>query len=77
MSGMDMNKMLKQVQQMQAQMQKAQEEADDRAVEATGGGMVKIVKATGGGEMSEIKIDPQGRSTRTTPKCSRTSCSPL
>ena len=57
MSGMDMNKMLEQVQQMQAQMQKAQEELRTETVEATaGGGMVKVV-ATGGGEIREIKID--------------------
>ena len=59
MSGMDMNKMLEQVQQMQAQMQKAQEELRTETVEATaGGGMVKVV-ATGGGEIREIKIDPK------------------
>ena len=59
MSGMDMNKMLEQVQQMQAQMQKAQEELRTATVEATaGGGMVKVV-ATGGGEIREIKIDPK------------------
>jgi DNA-binding YbaB/EbfC family protein len=56
---MDMNKMLEQVQQMQAQMQKAQEELRTETVEATaGGGMVKVV-ATGGGEIREIKIDPK------------------
>jgi DNA-binding YbaB/EbfC family protein len=59
MSGMDMNKMLEQVQQMQAQMQKAQEELKNETVEASaGGGMVTVV-ATGGGEIKEIKIDPK------------------
>jgi nucleoid-associated protein EbfC len=56
---MDMNKMLEQVQQMQAQMQKAQEELKNETVEASaGGGMVTVV-ATGGGEIKEIKIDPK------------------
>ena len=56
---MDFNKMMEQVQQMQAQMQKAQEELRTETVEATaGGGMVKVV-ATGGGEIREIKIDPK------------------
>lgn len=55
---MDMNKMLKQVQEMQAQMARAQEELANEVVEASaGGGMVKV-KATGAGEVVEIKIDP-------------------
>jgi nucleoid-associated protein EbfC len=58
-SGMDMNKMLQQVQQMQEQMQKAQQELKNEIVEATaGGGMVKVT-ATGGGEIRGIKIDPK------------------
>jgi nucleoid-associated protein EbfC len=53
---MDMNKMLQQVQQMQAEMAKAQEELAKEIVEASvGGGMVKV-KATGGGEIVEVKI---------------------
>jgi nucleoid-associated protein EbfC len=53
---MDMNKMLQQVQQMQAEMAKAQEELAKETVEASvGGGMVKV-KATGGGEIVEVKI---------------------
>ena len=56
---MDMNKMLEQVQQMQAQMQKAQEELKNETVQASaGGGMVTVV-ATGGGEIKSIKIDPK------------------
>ena len=59
MSGMDMSKMLEQVQQMQEQMQKAQEELKNETVEATaGGGMVTVI-ATGGGEIKSIKIDPK------------------
>ncbi len=59
MSGMDMNKMLEQLQQMQAQMEQAQEELKDETVQATaGGGMVTVI-ATGSGEIREIKIDPK------------------
>ena len=59
MSGMDMSKMLEQVQQMQAQMQKAQEELKNETVQATAGGGMVTVTATGDGEISEIKIDPK------------------
>jgi hypothetical protein len=59
MSGMDFNKMMEQVQQMQTQMQQAQEDLKNETVEATaGGGMVKVV-ATGAGEIKEIVIDPK------------------
>ena len=59
MSAMDFNKMLQQMQDMQAQVQQAQEELKNETVEATaGGGMVKVV-ATGGGEIKEITIDPK------------------
>ncbi len=56
---MDMNKMLQQVQEMQAQMEKAQEELANETVEASaGGGMVTVV-ATGALEIKEIKISPE------------------
>jgi DNA-binding YbaB/EbfC family protein len=55
----DMNKMLEQVQQMQSQMQKAQEELKNETVQATAGGGMVTVTATGDGEISEIKIDPK------------------
>jgi DNA-binding YbaB/EbfC family protein len=56
---MDMNKMLKQVQEMQDQMAKAQEELASETVEASAGGGMVRVKATGGGEIVEIKIAPE------------------
>src|SRR2546429_5472945 len=59
MSGMDFNKMLEQVQQMQQEMHKAQEELKNETVQATAGGGMVTVTATGGGEISEIKIDPK------------------
>jgi nucleoid-associated protein EbfC len=55
----DMNKMLQQVQQMQAQMAEAQQELANERVEASaGGGMVKVI-ASGAGEIVEIKISPE------------------
>ena len=53
---MDMNKMLQQVQEMQAQMAKAQEELANEVVEASAGGGMVRVKATGAGDIVEIKI---------------------
>ncbi len=55
----DMNKMLEQVQQMQSQMQKAQEELKNETVQATAGGGMVTVTATGDGEISAIVIDPK------------------
>jgi DNA-binding YbaB/EbfC family protein len=57
--GMDMNKLMQQVGEMQEQMEKAQTELANETVEATaGGGMVRVV-AKGTGEIKEIKIDPK------------------
>jgi nucleoid-associated protein EbfC len=55
----DMNAMLKQAQQMQAQMMEAQEQAKQEIVEASAGGGMVTVKANGGGEIVEITIDPR------------------
>ncbi len=54
----DMNQMMKQVQQMQAEMAKAQEELANETVEASVGGGMVTVKANGAGEIVEIKISP-------------------
>ena len=55
---MDMNKMLQQVQELQAQMEKAQEELKNETVEASaGGGMVTVV-VTGDLVVKSIRIDP-------------------
>jgi DNA-binding YbaB/EbfC family protein len=56
---MDMNKMLQQVQQMQEQMAKAQEELANESVESSVGGGMVIVKANGSGEITEIRISPE------------------
>jgi DNA-binding YbaB/EbfC family protein len=57
--GMDMNKMLKQVAQMQEQMAKAQEELAGETVEASAGGGMVTVKATGALEIVEVRISPE------------------
>ena len=59
MAKMDMNKLLQQAQQMQAQMEKAQEELASEVVEASAGGGMVTVKATGALEVTEIRIDPK------------------
>ncbi len=55
----DMGKMMKQVQKMQADMAKAQEDLKEMTVEAaSGGGAVRVV-VTGKQEIKEIKISPE------------------
>jgi nucleoid-associated protein EbfC len=57
--GFDMNALLKQAQQMQAEMAKAQEQLKAEVVEASaGGGMVKV-KMRGDLMLQEISIDPE------------------
>jgi nucleoid-associated protein EbfC len=57
--GFDMNALLKQAQQMQADMAKAQEQLKGEVVEASaGGGMVKV-KMSGDLVLREITIDPE------------------
>jgi nucleoid-associated protein EbfC len=53
---MDLNKLMQQAQQMQEDMQKAQEEMAKETVEGTAGGGAVSVKATGTGKILEIKI---------------------
>ncbi|MFX4262908.1 YbaB/EbfC family nucleoid-associated protein [Pelotomaculum propionicicum] len=59
MMGGNMNKMMKQVQKMQQDMMKLQEELGERKVESTaGGGAVKVV-ANGKNEIISIEIKPE------------------
>lgn len=51
-------KMLKQVQKMQAEMAKAQEELASETVEASAGGGMVTVQVSGSLELKSIKIDP-------------------
>jgi len=57
--GMDMNKLLEQMGQMQQQMQQAQEELANETVESSAGGGMVTVTANGAGEIKAIKIDPK------------------
>ena len=55
----NMNKMMKQVQKMQAEMAKVQGELEERNYEASsGGGVVKVV-VNGRNEVLDIQIDPE------------------
>ena len=57
--GFDLDALMRQAQEMQAQVQKLQEEAGNELVTATaGGGMVKVT-ATAAGEIKQIEIDPK------------------
>jgi nucleoid-associated protein EbfC len=56
---MDFEKLMRQAQQMQEQMAKAQEELAGESVEASVGGGMVVVKASGSGEITEIRISPE------------------
>ena len=55
----NMNQMMKQVQQMQAEMMKAQESLKDEVVEASAGGGMVTVTVTGELEIKDLKIDKE------------------
>jgi nucleoid-associated protein EbfC len=55
----DMNKLMQQAAQMQAQLAKAQEEVASETVEASAGGGMVTVKITGALEVQEIRIAPE------------------
>jgi DNA-binding YbaB/EbfC family protein len=56
---MDLNAMMKQLQQVQTDMEEAQEKLKDEVVEASaGGGMVKV-RMSGDLRLLEIAIDPE------------------
>jgi nucleoid-associated protein EbfC len=56
--GFDLNSLMKQAQQMQADMAEAQEKLKDETVEASAGGGVVKVKMSGDLRLLEIAIDP-------------------
>ena len=57
--GFDLNALMKQAQQMQAEMAEAQEKLKDEIVDASaGGGMVKV-KMSGDLRLLELAIDPE------------------
>ena len=55
----NLNQMMKQVQKMQADMAKAQEELKNEVVEASAGGGMVTVKISGELELKELKLDPE------------------
>jgi hypothetical protein len=55
----NVNQMMKQVQQMQAEMAKAQEELKSATVEASAGGGMVTVKMSGELELLELRIAPE------------------
>ena len=57
--GGNMGNLMKQAQKMQKDMAKAQEELQDKTVEATAGGGAITVVATGKKEIKEITIKPE------------------
>ena len=57
--GMDFNKLAEQAMQMQQELQRLQQEAENETVTATAGGGMVTVTATGGGEIVKIEIDPK------------------
>jgi DNA-binding YbaB/EbfC family protein len=56
---LDMNALMKQAQQMQEQMVKAQEEARELVAEASAGGGMVSATANGAGELLAVSIDPR------------------
>src|SRR5450759_4149125 len=56
---MDMHQMMKQVQQMQAEMERLQAEAASEVVEASAGGGMVTVKANGAREIVSVEIKPE------------------
>ena len=59
MQNMNYGKMMKQVQQMQKQMEKAQEELANEEVEASAGGGMVTVKVSGDLNIKSIKLEPE------------------
>jgi nucleoid-associated protein EbfC len=57
--GLDLNAMMKQVQQMQSEMMEAQEKLKDEVVEASAGGRMVKVKMSGDLRLLEVTIDPE------------------
>ena len=57
--GLDVNAMMKQVQQMQSEMMEAQEKLKDEVVDASAGGGTVKVKMSGDLRLLEVTIDPE------------------
>lgn len=57
--GMNMQKMMRQVQKMQADLAKVQEELEEKTVEGTAGGGVVTVVVNGHQALQAVKIEPE------------------
>lgn len=57
--GMNLNKMMKQVQKLQQDMARAEEELGNRTFEATAGGGVVLVTVSGRHEVKSVTIKPE------------------
>lgn len=57
--GFDMNQILQAAQQMQAQLQNAQQSLADAEVAGTAGGGLVVAKVSGQGELLDLTIDPK------------------
>lgn len=57
--GGNMNNMMKQAQKMQQEMLKAQQELEEKEVEATAGGGAVTVKVSGKKQITEITLSPE------------------
>jgi DNA-binding YbaB/EbfC family protein len=57
--GPNLNQILKQAQQMQAEMAKAQEQLKDEIVEASAGGGMVTARVSGALELKSLTIDPE------------------
>src|SRR5919112_6416397 len=55
----NLGQMMKQVQQMQAEMAKAEQELKNETIEASAGGGMVTVKVSGALELKELRIDPE------------------
>ena len=55
----NLGQMMKQVQQMQAEMAKAEQQLKTEVVEASAGGGMVTVKVSGALELKELRIDPE------------------
>lgn len=57
--GMNVGKLMKQAQQMQARMAQLQEELKERVVEGTAGGGIVKAKVNGAREVLDVEVDPK------------------
>src|SRR3954469_19816225 len=67
MPGLDLNELFQHAQQLQEQMQKAQERLAEKTVTGTAGGGMVIVTANGKGEVQKVQIDKQAVDPRDVP----------